>query len=215
MKMWTCTAVVLVAAALEASAAGFQPSLNRAGNAVGATVTGRQWHEQKLASRIQGWQDCVQKYMSNRKVDAGAPQDPCFLDTGAGTALSHLSGRTLLQISNDIPNYAASATTAPAGTGWQVPQDAAVNQNPFASGKQASVSETPADAADAAPPEATAGYDSTGSKISPAPVFVEKPQPIGPDPHDFQQTKDFPPGTRLTHDQAALLLSGRGIHHGQ
>lgn len=38
-------------------------------------------------------------------------------DTGAGTALSHLSGRTLLQISNDIPNYAASATTAPAGTG--------------------------------------------------------------------------------------------------
>ncbi|KAL3152063.1 hypothetical protein ABBQ32_001174 [Trebouxia sp. C0010 RCD-2024] len=159
--------------------------------------------------------------MSNRKVDTGAPQDPCFADTGAETALLHLSGRTLLQLSNDIPNYAASATM-PAGTGpknvdaagGQLPQDAAVNQNPFASGKQASVSKTPADAADAAPLEATAGDDSTGGSISPAPVSVEKPQPIGPDPRDFQQTKDFPPGTRLTHDQAALLLSGRGFHRG-
>ena len=38
-------------------------------------------------------------------------------DTGAGTALSRLSGRTVLQITNDIPNYAASATTSPAGAG--------------------------------------------------------------------------------------------------
>ena len=56
--------------------------------------------------------------------------------------------------------------------GGQVPQDAAVNQNPFASGKQASESETPADAADAAPLEATAGDDSTGSKISPVGTLV-------------------------------------------
>ena len=38
------------------------------------------------------------------------------------------------------------------------------------------------------------------------------PQPIGPDPLLWQQTEDFPEGTRLTHDQADLLLSGRGFH---
>ena len=38
-------------------------------------------------------------------------------DTGAGTALSRLSGRTVLQITNDIPNYAASATASPASAG--------------------------------------------------------------------------------------------------
>ena len=71
------------AVCLTCRAAGFQPSLDRAGNAVGATVTGRQWHEHKLASRIQGWQDCVQKYMSNQKEDAGAPKDPCFYGAGS------------------------------------------------------------------------------------------------------------------------------------
>lgn len=38
------------------------------------------------------------------------------------------------------------------------------------------------------------------------------PQPIGPDPLEWQQTEDFPEGTRLTIDQADLLLSGRGFH---
>ena len=63
---------------LVCSAASFQPSLDKAGNAVGGTVTGRQWHEQKLTSRIQGWQDCLHKYMSNHKLDAGGRPDPCF-----------------------------------------------------------------------------------------------------------------------------------------
>ena len=45
-------------------------------------------------------------------------------------------------------------------------------------------------------------------------VVAKKPQPIGPGPRDYQQTKDFPPGTRLTKEQAALLLSGRGFRHG-
>ncbi len=39
-----------------------------------------------------------------------------------------------------------------------------------------------------------------------------KAQPIGPDPNKWQQTQDFPEGTRLTHDQAVLLLSGKGFH---
>ena len=39
-----------------------------------------------------------------------------------------------------------------------------------------------------------------------------KPQPIGPDPTKWQQTQDFPEGTRLTHDEASLLLSGLGFH---
>lgn len=38
-------------------------------------------------------------------------------DSGAGTALSLLAGRTLLQNADAIPNYAASASTPAAGTG--------------------------------------------------------------------------------------------------
>ena len=38
-------------------------------------------------------------------------------DTGAGTALALLAGRTLLQTTGDIPNYAASASTPAAGIG--------------------------------------------------------------------------------------------------
>lgn len=76
------------------SAAAFQPTLDKAGNAVGSTVSGRQWHDQKLASRIQGWQNCLQKYMSkdHRQEDAGQPADPCFLgDATDNTALHVLS----------------------------------------------------------------------------------------------------------------------------
>ena len=72
------------------SAAAFQPTLDKAGNAVGSTVSGRHWHDQKLASRIQGWQNCLQKYMSkdHRQADAGQPADPCFLgDATYNTAL--------------------------------------------------------------------------------------------------------------------------------
>ena len=41
---------------------------------------------------------------------------------------------------------------------------------------------------------------------------VAVPQPIGPDPRQWQQTEDFPEGTGLTHDQASTLLSGKGFH---
>lgn len=71
-----------IANALACRAASFQPSMDRARNAVGGTVTGRQWHEHKLASRIQGRQDCLQKYMSNQKHSNGAPLDPCFHGAG-------------------------------------------------------------------------------------------------------------------------------------
>lgn len=79
------------------SAASFQPSLDKAGNAVGGTVTGRQWHEHKLTSRIQGWQDCLHKYMSNRKMDAGGPPDPCFFGDllRLQTAVLQQTGRTV------------------------------------------------------------------------------------------------------------------------
>lgn len=210
------------------SAASFQPSLDKAGNAVGGTVTGRQWHEHKLTSRIQGWQDCLHKYMSNRKMDAGGPPDPCFFDTGAGTALSLLSGRALLQASSDIPNYAAASAPPGAGSAGgsnSIPASskpppgaaAAANQNPFVAGNQAAASGAAGNASSTIPSAAAAtssGGVARGKVTVDPPPVVEQPQPIGPDPRDFQQTKDFLPGTRLTRSQAVLLLSGRGFHHG-
>ena len=66
---------------LNCSGAGFQPTLDKTGNAVGGTVTGRHWQEQKLASRIKGWQNCLQKYMSEGQDYVGHPPDPCFFGT--------------------------------------------------------------------------------------------------------------------------------------
>jgi len=66
---------------LDCSGAAFQPTLDKTGNAVGGTVTSRHWHEQKLASRIKGWQNCLQKYMSESQDYVGHPPDPCFSGT--------------------------------------------------------------------------------------------------------------------------------------
>ncbi len=66
---------------LDCSGAAFQPTLDKTGNAVGGTVTSRHWHEQKLASRIKGWQNCLQKYMSEGQDYVGHPPDPCFSGT--------------------------------------------------------------------------------------------------------------------------------------
>ena len=66
---------------LDCSGAAFQPTSDKTGNAVGGTVTSRHWHEQKLASRIKGWQNCLQKYMSESQDYVGHPPDPCFFGT--------------------------------------------------------------------------------------------------------------------------------------
>lgn len=242
-KRWLCVLMVATASAHVASAAGFQPTWDKTGNAVGGTVTGRHWHQQRFASRVQGWQDCLYKYMSSGKDTAGQPPDPCFFDTGAGTALSLLSGRALQQASNAVPNYAASASSSPTGSGSSS-QDpsaastvspaslgpattgpsspttsanaASANQDPYAGGTSTASTSTGSSPIAAGSSSATttsngAIRDGSTKAAAAEPVPV-KPQPIGPDPARWQQTQDFPEGTRLTHDQAVLLLSGKGFH---
>ncbi|DBA76724.1 TPA: hypothetical protein ACH3X2_008756 [Trebouxia sp. C0005] len=216
--------LVTAAAAAEYAGATFQPTLDKTGNAVGGTVTGRHWHEQKLASRIKGWQDCLQKYMSGGQDYVGHPPDPCFFGSAAAgsnqnpfatsTASPASLGAATQGQSTAATSPGLGAATQGQSSATTPPGAASANQDPCAEGASAasnstSPASTKSSSARTTSKTVSRGEASNAAAAEPVPI---KAQPIGPDPSKWQQTQDFPEGTRLTHDQAVLLLSGKGFH---
>ncbi|KAL0033335.1 hypothetical protein WJX77_004080 [Trebouxia sp. C0004] len=148
---------------------------------------------------------------SSGSAAAGSNQNPFAASTASPASLC---AATQGQSTAPVSPASLGAATQGQSTATTPPGAASANQDPFAGGTPgANTSTSPAttqsSSATTTGKTVAKGEASNAAAAEPAPI---KAQPTGPDPTKWQQTQDFPEGARLTHDQAVLLLSGKGIH---